>query len=72
MAILLDGMALHWQEDIKCRHRVVNVGRKQGIDETDQGTFDWSKNKPLQNLKHNLLRFSIFKIGRVFALHMPH
>lgn len=47
LATLFDGISRHSPEGLTFKQRVETVGWKQAIHERDQGTFDWTKNKPI-------------------------
>ena len=46
LAILLDGIARHSPEGVNFKKRVEEVGWKRAVEERDQGTFDWTENRP--------------------------
>ena len=48
LATLLDGLSRHTPEGHNFKKRVEEQGWKQAVQERDKGTFDWSKNKPIQ------------------------
>ena len=48
LATLLDGISRHTPEGHNFKKRVEEQGWKQAVQERDKGTFDWSKNKPIQ------------------------
>lgn len=47
LATLLDGISRHSPEGHNFKTRVEEKGWKQAVSERDQGTFDWTKNKPI-------------------------
>lgn len=47
IATLFDGITRHSPEGINFKHRAETVGWKQAVGERDQGTFDWTKNRPM-------------------------
>ena len=46
LATLLDGISRHTPEGHNFKKRVEEKGWKQAVKERDNGTFDWTKNKP--------------------------
>ncbi len=46
LATLVDGMTRHSPEGVNFTARSEAVGWKQAVDERDNGTFDWTRNKP--------------------------
>ena len=52
LATLLDGISRHTPEGHNFKKRVEEQGWKQAVQERDKGTFDWSKNKPIQENGH--------------------
>ncbi len=46
-ATLFDGISRHSQEGLNFKARAEQVGWKQAVAERDQGTFDWTANRPL-------------------------
>jgi enoyl-CoA hydratase len=49
LATLLDGISRHTPEGHNFKNRVEVKGWKQAVLERDEGTFDWSRNKPIQD-----------------------
>jgi len=47
LATIFDGISRHSPEGTNFKARVEEAGWKQAIAERDQGTFDWTANKPL-------------------------
>ena len=47
LATLLDGIARHTPEGQNFKRRVETVGWRQAVQERDEGTFDWTENRPL-------------------------
>jgi enoyl-CoA hydratase len=47
LATVFDGISRHSPEGMNFKARVEQVGWKQAVSERDQGTFDWTNNKPL-------------------------
>ena len=45
-ATIFDGISRHSPEGMNFKERVEEVGWKQAVTERDQGTFDWTGNKP--------------------------
>ena len=50
LATLLDGIARHSPEGHNFKKRVEVKGWKKAVNERDEGTFDWTENKPLDKL----------------------
>ena len=46
LATLLDGISRHTPEGHNFKKRVEEKGWKQAVKERDDGTFDWTRNKP--------------------------
>jgi enoyl-CoA hydratase len=46
-ATLFDGITRHSPEGLNFKHRAESVGWKQAVRERDLGTFDWTKNRPI-------------------------
>ena len=42
LATIFDGISHHWPEGLNFKARVEAVGWKQAVAERDQGTFDWT------------------------------
>ncbi len=49
MATVFDGITRHSPEGINFKHRAESVGWKQAVRERDEGTFDWTHNRPLND-----------------------
>jgi len=49
LATLLDGITRHSPEGLNFKHRAEDVGWKQAVDERDRGTYDWTKNRPINS-----------------------
>ena len=47
IATLFDGITRHSPEGLNFKARAETVGWKHAVDERDQGTFDWTANKPM-------------------------
>lgn len=47
LATLLDGITRHSPEGLNFKARSEEVGWKQAVDERDRGTFDWTRNRPI-------------------------
>jgi len=47
LATLFDGMSRHSPEGLNFKHRAEAMGWKQAVTERDQGTFDWTLNRPI-------------------------
>ena len=47
LATVFDGITRHSPEGLNFMERSENVGWKQAVQERDQGTFDWTKNRVL-------------------------
>ena len=48
LATLLDGISRHTPEGHNFKKRVEQKGWKQAVKERDEGTFDWTINKPFE------------------------
>jgi enoyl-CoA hydratase len=46
LATVFDGITRHSPEGLNFKARSEQVGWKQAVAERDNGTFDWSSNKP--------------------------
>ncbi|MDE0111050.1 MAG: crotonase/enoyl-CoA hydratase family protein [Albidovulum sp.] len=46
LSILLDGIARHSPEGVNFKKRAEEVGWKRAVEERDQGSFDWTDNRP--------------------------
>ena len=49
LATVIDGIARHSPEGLAFKHRSEEVGRKQMVDERDRGTYDWSRDRPIND-----------------------
>jgi len=47
LATLFDGITRHSPEGMNYKHRSENEGWKKAVRERDQGTYDWTKNRPI-------------------------
>ena len=47
MATLFDSISRHSPEGIAFKQRVEKVGRKQAVEERDNGSSDWTNNQPI-------------------------
>ena len=47
LATIFDGITRHSPEGMNFKHRSEEVGWKQAVQERDQGTYDWTKNRPI-------------------------
>ena len=50
-ATIFDGITRHSPEGLNFKHRAEEVGWKQAVRERDLGTFDWTKNRPINSVK---------------------
>lgn len=48
LATVFDGITRHSPEGMNFKNRVESVGWKQAVTERDQGTYDWSKDSPIE------------------------
>ena len=48
LATLLDGVARHSPEGMAFKARAEAVGWKQAVQERDQGTYDWTEDRPIE------------------------
>lgn len=48
LATLFDGITRHSPEGVNFKQRAESVGWKQAVQERDQGTFDWTGNRPFE------------------------
>ena len=48
LATIFDGMSRHSPEGLNFKARVEKVGWKQAVEERDQGTFDWTSGKGIE------------------------
>ena len=51
LATIFDGMARHSPEGLNFKRRVEEVGWKQAVKERDDGTYDWTYGKPIDELE---------------------
>ena len=51
LATIFDGMSRHSPEGLNFKARVEEVGWKQAVEERDQGTFDWTSGKGIEEGK---------------------
>ncbi|WP_136656991.1 crotonase/enoyl-CoA hydratase family protein [Nitratireductor sp. XY-223] len=49
-ATIFDGITRHSPEGLNFKHRAEGVGWKQAVRERDLGTFDWTKNRPINSV----------------------
>jgi enoyl-CoA hydratase len=49
-ATLFDGITRHSPEGVAFKRRAEAVGWKQAVQERDQGTYDWTADRPVANL----------------------
>jgi enoyl-CoA hydratase len=49
-ATLFDGITRHSPEGVAFKRRAEAVGWKQAVQERDQGTYDWTADRPMANL----------------------
>jgi enoyl-CoA hydratase len=47
LATVFDGISRHSPEGLNFKARVEEVGWKQAVKERDEGTFDWTRNRPI-------------------------
>lgn len=47
LATIFDGISRHSPEGINFKERSENVGWKQAVHERDQGTYDWTQDRPI-------------------------
>ena len=47
LATVFDGITRHSPEGLNFKERAEERGWKHAVDERDQGTFDWTRNQPL-------------------------
>ncbi|MEM9471134.1 MAG: crotonase/enoyl-CoA hydratase family protein [Pseudomonadota bacterium] len=47
MATVFDGITRHSPEGLNFKHRAEDVGWKQAVRERDLGTYDWTRNRPI-------------------------
>jgi enoyl-CoA hydratase len=53
LATLFDGITRHSPEGINFKHRAEQVGWKQAVRERDEGTFDWTSNRPFDGARQD-------------------
>ena len=51
LATIFDGMARHSPEGLNFKNRAKEVGWKQAVKERDDGTYDWTHGKPIDELE---------------------
>ena len=51
LATIFDGISRHSSEGVHFKHRSEAVGWKQAVKERDEGTFDWTSNRPFGDAK---------------------
>jgi enoyl-CoA hydratase len=51
LATLFDGISRHSPEGVNFKHRAEAVGWKQAVKERDEGAFDWTSNKPFDDVE---------------------
>jgi len=49
LATVFDGISRHSPEGMNFKARVESAGWKQAVQERDDGTFDWTRNKPFRS-----------------------
>ena len=49
LATVMDAIARHSPEGLAFKHRLEEVGWKQAVDERDRGTYDWSRDRPIND-----------------------
>jgi enoyl-CoA hydratase len=49
LATVFDGISRHSPEGMNFKARVEDVGWKQAVKERDEGTFDWTRNRPFRS-----------------------
>jgi enoyl-CoA hydratase len=47
LATIFDGITRHSPEGLNFKARAESVGWKQAVRERDEGTFDWTANRPI-------------------------
>jgi len=47
LATVFDGITRHSPEGVNFKARADDVGWKQAVKERDEGTWDWTRNKPI-------------------------
>ncbi len=47
LATLFDGITRHSPEGINFKHRSAAVGWKEAVHERDDGTYDWTEDRPV-------------------------
>ena len=47
LATILDGITRHSPEGLNFKNRAEAVGWKQAVDERDRGTYDWTRDRPI-------------------------
>ena len=49
LATVFDGISRHSPEGLNFKHRVEQAGWQQAVKERDEGTFDWTANRPVDS-----------------------
>ena len=49
LAMVMDGIADHSPEGLAFNDRSEEIGWKQAVDERDRGTYDWSRERPIND-----------------------
>lgn len=47
IATVFDGITRHSPEGLNFKHRAEQVGWKEAVRNRDQGTWDWTENRPI-------------------------
>jgi enoyl-CoA hydratase len=47
LATIFDGITRHSPEGMNFRNRIETVGWKQAVRERDEGTYDWTDDRPI-------------------------
>ena len=48
LATVFDGITRHSPEGVAFKDRANKVGWKQAVEERDQGTWDWTRDRPIK------------------------
>jgi hypothetical protein len=59
---VLGGMRRHAREDYNCKRRAQENGWKQAVDESDQGSFDWTRYEPIKQKSSRGQRASAVRV----------
>jgi len=51
IATLFDGITRHSPEGLNFKHRSEDIGWKEAVRDRDNGTFDWTENRPINPQK---------------------